>query len=123
MLSLNELGLVLAVVLVLVLFGQWENVARRLGTMLRRKVTAHADPRMREWAERMKQERATVPNEVCYHMLGLTPSATEREIRRAYRRKAKKFHPDHGGDPDIMDALTMAYEQLLAHKRHASERA
>ena len=120
MLSLNEIGLLLAVVLVLVLFGQWENVARRLGTMLRRKATAHADPRMREWAERMKRERAGVPNDVCYHMLGLTPSATEHDIRRAYRRKAKKFHPDHGGDPDIMDALTMAYEQLIAHKKGSS---
>jgi len=120
MLSLNELGLLLAVVLVLVLFGQWENVARRLGTMLRRKATVHADPRMRQWAERMKRERANVPDDVCYHMLGLTPSATEHEIRRAYRRKAKKFHPDHGGDPDIMDALTMAYEQLIEHKRRSS---
>jgi len=123
MLGLNEIGFVLAAALALVLFGQWENVARRLGAMLRWKVKVHADPRMREWADRMKRERANVPNEVCYHMLGLTPSATEHEIRRAYRRKAKKFHPDHGGDPDIMDALTMAYEQLMAHRQQASGRA
>jgi len=123
MLSFNEIGLLLAIVLILLLFGQWENVARYCGTVLRRKAAARVDPRMRDWAERLKNARTGVPNDICYHILGLTPSATEREIRRAYRRKAKKFHPDHGGDADIMNALTRAYEQLMAYMEHPSNRS
>lgn len=49
---------------------------------------------------------------VSYQLLGLTPSATQAEIREAYRRKAKQHHPDKGGDPDMMRALTEAYRRL-----------
>jgi len=118
--SLNEIGLLLAVVLLLILFGKWEKVARYMGKMLRRKAGEHVDPQMREWAERMARQQSGIPDDVCYHILGVTPSATLNEIRRAYRRKAKQFHPDHGGDPDIMNALTRAYEHIMAHKQRTS---
>ncbi len=121
MLSLNEIGLLVAVVLMLVLFGQWENVARWLGRLLRRRTATGIDPRIREWADRIRREQAGVPDDLYYHILGLTPSATEPEIRRAYRRKAKQYHPDHGGDPDIMNALTMAYNLLMGHKRRSAD--
>ena len=49
---------------------------------------------------------------MCYQLLGITPSATQTEIREAYRRKAKQHHPDKGGDPDMMRALTEAYQRL-----------
>ena len=51
-------------------------------------------------------------DEVCYQLLGITPSASKNEIREAYRRKAKQYHPDKGGDPDMMRALTEAYRRL-----------
>jgi len=51
-------------------------------------------------------------NDICYQLLGITPSATPEEIREAYRRKAKQYHPDKGGDPDMMRAITEAYRKL-----------
>jgi DnaJ-domain-containing protein 1 len=50
--------------------------------------------------------------EVCYQLLGVTASATQAEIREAYRKKAKQHHPDKGGDPDMMRAITEAYRRL-----------
>ena len=29
-----------------------------------------------------------------YRVLGLTPNATDDEVKQAYRRLAKKYHPD-----------------------------
>ncbi len=58
-----------------------------------------------------------VDMELCYRLLGLSPSATWDEIQTAYRRKAKVHHPDHGGDPDAMRALNEAYQTLKRMKR------
>ncbi len=55
-------------------------------------------------------------DDICYQLLGITPSATPEEIRKAYRRKAKQYHPDKGGDPDMMRAITEAYQRLLRHR-------
>lgn len=46
-------------------------------------------------------------------MLGLAPTASEAEIKRAYRALAKTAHPDRGGDPATFDRLTRAYECAL----------
>ena len=50
--------------------------------------------------------------ELCYRLLGVSPSAKWEEIERAYRQKAKIHHPDHGGDEDTMRALNEAYQTL-----------
>lgn len=50
--------------------------------------------------------------EMCYRMLGLSPSASWEEIERAYRQKAKIHHPDRGGDEDTMRALNEAYSRI-----------
>lgn len=48
-----------------------------------------------------------------YETLGVASSATDEEIRTAYRRLAMKFHPDReGGDPTRFDAIKKAYEAL-----------
>ena len=51
-------------------------------------------------------------------MLGLAPTASEAEIKRAYRALAKSAHPDRGGDPATFDRLTRAYECALDDARH-----
>jgi len=58
-----------------------------------------------------------------FAILGITPSATMDEIRSAYRRLAKEFHPDHyeGGSDTFME-IQEAYAVLgNVRKRHEYE--
>ena len=51
-----------------------------------------------------------------YQVLGLSPDASDEEIKQAYRRLAKKYHPDlNPGDPVAvkkMQQVNAAYEQI-----------
>jgi len=47
-----------------------------------------------------------------YKILGVNRSATESEIRSAYKRKAQKHHPDRGGDTEKMKLVQKSYEIL-----------
>ena len=49
-----------------------------------------------------------------HKILGVSPDATLEEIQRAYRLKATKFHPDHGGEAWAFQQVRAAYEQLLS---------
>jgi DnaJ-class molecular chaperone len=55
--------------------------------------------------------------DVSYRLLGIPPSATMEEVERAYRQKAKRHHPDLGGDDDAMRALNEAYNQIKRARR------
>jgi len=47
-----------------------------------------------------------------YDILGVSRNATIQEIRKAYRKKALKEHPDKGGNEEEFKKLTGAYEIL-----------
>ncbi len=55
--------------------------------------------------------------EMCYKVLGLSPSSTWREIEQAYRQKAQIHHPDKGGDEDAMRVLNDVYTKLKKARR------
>nr|MBO2486668.1 hypothetical protein [Bacillota bacterium] len=47
-----------------------------------------------------------------YELLGVPPHASAEEIRAAYRRAARRHHPDAGGDPRRMSDLNAAWRVL-----------
>lgn len=47
-----------------------------------------------------------------YELLGVDKKATHAEIKKAFRVKALKEHPDKGGDPEKFKEITVAYEVL-----------
>ena len=47
-----------------------------------------------------------------YDLLGVSSSATQKEIKSAYRKLAKVNHPDAGGDPEKFKAIAKAYAVL-----------
>lgn len=40
----------------------------------------------------------------------------KREIQRLYRKKAREFHPDHGGEHEAFIDLTRVYEELMMRR-------
>lgn len=105
----QEVALLVGIIVVLVLttrFGLLKRTCDRFLEELRKALTDSAP------GPGGKPRQYEADEEMCYQLLGLTPSATQAEIREAYRRKAKQHHPDKGGDPDMMRALTEAYQRL-----------
>lgn len=58
-----------------------------------------------------------------YETLGIDSSATPDEIKEAYRRLAKKHHPDKGGDTETFQRIKAAYEALIGEPEPDNERA
>jgi hypothetical protein len=53
-----------------------------------------------------------------YQVLGLSSDATVEDIKKAYRSKARQYHPDINNAPDAKDlfiAITEAYDFLISY--------
>ena len=59
-----------------------------------------------------------------YQILGIPHGATEAEIKKAYRKKAKEYHPDlHPNDPVAMKKMqevNKAYDMLMNPEKYAT---
>ena len=57
-----------------------------------------------------------------YQVLGISPSATDDEVKQAYRRLAKKYHPDHNNGSSEAEKKMMqvndAYAQIMDMRKN-----
>ena len=78
----------------------------------------------------MEDLRARLPKMEDFEVLGVAPDAREDEIKKAYFKLARKFHPDlfgrqldagqRAGVDDVFDAITKAYRNLLRDRNIVS---
>jgi molecular chaperone DnaJ len=54
-----------------------------------------------------------------YDLLELSRDASDTDIKRAYRRKAREHHPDAGGDEEAFKQITHAYQVLSDPEKRA----
>ncbi len=65
-----------------------------------------------------KTKNATLQKEViqlCYEILGVDPNASLGEIKKAYRKLARKWHPDKGGNIEVFRPIKEAYDILTIY--------
>lgn len=48
-----------------------------------------------------------------YSILGLKKSASQEDIKNAFRQKARETHPDRGGNKEDFQRVRQAYESLI----------
>jgi len=65
----------------------------------------------------MRREKKPVDNSEYYDLLGVPKTASETEIKKAFRKSALKNHPDRGGDPEKFKKITGAYEVLSDNEK------
>ncbi len=109
-------------------YAQWAKVHDRKGYKEHLRLCDHHDQSVKNWsppteeeivslweiAEEVWEKQFPKPNAEL-RMLGLAENTdyTKREIRNAYRRKARKLHPDVGGDAESFKQLYAAYRAVL----------
>jgi len=54
-----------------------------------------------------------------YDLLDVSPDAGEADLKKAYRKKALRLHPDKGGDPELFKEVTHAYEVLSDQQKRS----
>ena len=65
-----------------------------------------------------------------YQVLGVSPSASDEEVKKAYRELARKYHPDNYHDNPLADLaqehmkeINEAYEAIQAQRKRGSSSA
>ncbi|MEB3360126.1 MAG: DnaJ domain-containing protein [Synechococcales bacterium] len=82
----------------------------RAGWAFHQKLKLIAEDRLLEESPEASPEN---PNEWALKALGITPPIDRGKIKEAYRKLAKKLHPDAGGDAAQFRRVRQAYETLM----------
>ena len=107
--SFTEFLMLMVIIFVLTSTGIWPQIMRALRELRGDEVPP--EPGAAGYGARGGGVRAQ-DIELSYRLLGLSSNAPWDEVERAYRQKAKRHHPDLGGDEDAMRALNEAYALL-----------
>lgn len=75
------------------------------------------EARVNEFKARIETYNAQVHSLSAHATLGVSATATQEEIKAAYRHLRSKHHPDRGGDADAFHKIQVAYEQLIKPTR------
>lgn len=68
------------------------------------------------WQSNANPARPILQRQQALAVLGLPANATPEQIKRRYRKLAKRHHPDCGGDPKDMQRIIAAYEYLAKER-------
>ncbi|HOD48859.1 MAG TPA: J domain-containing protein [Candidatus Hydrogenedentes bacterium] len=112
--SPSEMIIVVLIIVIMWVTGLWPVVIRGIRELRGERVDEGASQNQNRSRQQSNAAPPSRDYDLCYKMLGISPSAPWEEVEKAYRRKAKLHHPDHGGDEDTMRALNEAYAQLKA---------
>lgn len=107
--GLREFLLIIVIIVVLNITGLWPRIIRGISDL---RGDTRPEP---ESGGGPASSQGNL--DMCYRLLGISPSSPWEDVERAYRAKAKKHHPDHGGDEDAMRALNEAYNLLKKTRR------
>ncbi|CCO28054.1 DnaJ homolog subfamily A member 2 [Rhizoctonia solani AG-1 IB] len=55
-----------------------------------------------------------------YDLLDVSPDCSDADLKKAFRKKALRLHPDKGGDPDLFKEVSHAYEVLADGQKRAA---
>jgi hypothetical protein len=73
--------------------------------------------RCQEWQRAQDRARSRIMGAARrsqdWDILGLRPGSSPEDIKSAYRRKARQYHPDHGGSDEAMKQINAAKAALL----------
>jgi len=58
-----------------------------------------------------------IENKALYEILEVPNTASTDEIKKAYKKKAMKYHPDKGGDPEKFKEISCAHEILTNQEK------
>lgn len=55
-----------------------------------------------------------------YKILGCSPDSTDEEVRKCFKKKAMRLHPDRGGDDEKFDTLVKAFVFIIEHRKRVN---